>query len=442
MVMESANEREHFDVAVLGGGLAGLAAATTAARAGARTVLVEPRPLGGRARAVTVDPGVVFNGGPRALYLGGPAQRVLGELGIDPAGGRPPLQPAGGVADGKVEIFPTGPLGLARTHLLGRAVGGGVAARARVAALLAGIQRIDLVELRGLSVDDWIEQRRLPAPAAALIRAVVRLATYVDSPAELAADAAVGQLQLALGPGVRYLDGGWQQLVDRLASVAERAGVVQLRGTASSVDQPSHDGGGPLWRAQVGEAEVDAGSVVIAAGAPAAASALTSFDLGLSGIGEPATAACLELAVQQPPRFQLLLGIDQPLYLARHAPPAELSRVAGVDVVHVARYGATSAGSDREQLWAHAASAGVRRADVVADRFLARMTVTGGVPLASAGGLPGRPPVEVSGAVGLFIAGDWVGDEGMLADAALASGAAAGRRSASVAAPSVGSAQG
>ncbi len=48
--------------------------------------------------------------------------------------------------------------------------------------------------------------------------------------------------------------------------------------------------------------------------------------------------------------------------------------------------------------------------------------MTHGLPLAERGGLPGRPAVAVPGAPGLFVAGDWVGDRGLLADAAAASG--------------------
>jgi len=66
--------------------------------------------------------------------------------------------------------------------------------------------------------------------------------------------------------------------------------------------------------------------------------------------------------------------------------------------------------------------------DVLAARFLASMTVAGTVPRAALGGLPGRPAVGATGTPGVHLAGDWVGPEGLLADAALASGAAAGRR--------------
>ena len=49
------------------------------------------------------------------------------------------------------------------------------------------------------------------------------------------------------------------------------------------------------------------------------------------------------------------------------------------------------------------------------------------MPTAAAGGFAGRPPVAVDGAPGLYLAGDWVGDEGFQLDASLASAAAAAR---------------
>jgi hypothetical protein len=52
------------------------------------------------------------------------------------------------------------------------------------------------------------------------------------------------------------------------------------------------------------------------------------------------------------------------------------------------------------------------------------------MPRASAGGLAGRPASRVAGIDGLFLAGDWIGSVGMLADAALSSGREAGRSAA------------
>ena len=50
------------------------------------------------------------------------------------------------------------------------------------------------------------------------------------------------------------------------------------------------------------------------------------------------------------------------------------------------------------------------------------MTVTHGLA-----GVDGRPGVDTLGIAGVRIAGDWVGPDGMLADAAVASGVAAAR---------------
>src|SRR5690242_34576 len=71
------------DVAVVGGGLAGLAAAATAARAGRSVVLFEQAPVpGGRARTRTED-GFSFNIGPHALYKGGLSLPILRDLGVE-----------------------------------------------------------------------------------------------------------------------------------------------------------------------------------------------------------------------------------------------------------------------------------------------------------------------------------------------------------------------
>ncbi|HLI66826.1 MAG TPA: hypothetical protein VKU90_10725, partial [Caulobacteraceae bacterium] len=52
---------------------------------------------------------------------------------------------------------------------------------------------------------------------------------------------------------------------------------------------------------------------------------------------------------------------------------------------------------------------------------------------AAHGGLNARPPVAVPNAEGLFLAGDWIGPAGLLADAAAASARAAGEGAAAFA---------
>ena len=77
--------------------------------------------------------------------------------------------------------------------------------------------------------------------------------------------------------------------------------------------------------------------------------------------------------------------------------------------------------TSRRLLVDHAARAGITEADTVLERYLHRVPVTWGMPLATAGGLSGRPGPAVADHPGLFIAGDWAGDRGLLADAAAAS---------------------
>jgi hypothetical protein len=138
-------------------------------------------------------------------------------------------------------------------------------------------------------------------------------------------------------------------------------------------------------------------------------------------MGDALTAAALDLGLARPLQpVSLLFSFDEPLYLSQHAPPADLAP-PGAAVVHVLRYGARAADVDRADLVAHAAAAGIDLDEAPAQRFLARMTVAHSVPTPGWGGLAGRPPVAVSDAEGVYLAGDWVGSRGQLADASAAS---------------------
>ncbi len=438
-------EPEQHDVVVLGGGLAGLTAATTAALAGATVKLLDAHPLGGRARTTTDDSGALFNGGPRALYLGGAAERVLGCLGVEVTGRRP-LRSGGRVAlAGRSHVLPVG----AGSLLSSRAISAG--SKPALARLLTGLRLIEPSVMAGQSVEDWLAKARLRPDAAALVRALIRLATYTARTDLLDAGAGLAQLGQAVGPGVLYLDGGWQQIVDSLERVALAASVQLVSGTAARSVEPLAEGAGeapeaaarpdsgdpagaagmaaPRWRVATSAGDIHARSVVLALGTPGAAERVSTQPLHLGDLGEPVSAACLELALRRSPKVNFLLGIEEPLYLSRHSPPARLAP-EGIEVVHVARYGVRDAATDRAQLASHAQMAGIDLGDVVAERFLARMVVSAAMPLAELGGLRGRPPVVVEGCDGLFLAGDWVGEEGMLGDAVFASGDLAGRSAA------------
>jgi len=401
------------DVVVVGAGLAGLVAAIDAAGADRRVVLVDAHPPGGRA-GTTSREGFSFNQGPHALYNGGHARRVLTRLGVPVAGGSPPVSATMLRLGGRLAPAPV----TVRTLLASRLLS--VRSRAQFARLLGGVAHIDAAELAGESVAIWLRGRGLRPDADALMRTFIRLSTYGDDLDRLSADAAVAQVQLAVGQGVTYLDGGWQRLVDSLLVIAQTRGVEVHTGHGVSTITAGRDG----WRIVARPRVWSAGAVVVAVGTPAAARRLLPVDPGWGELGPAASAACLDLGLRRPPPVRFVLGVDDPVYLSTHAPPADLAPPGGA-VVQLLRYGARTSAADKPLLAGLAADAGIEPDDVVVERFLHRMVVTGAVPVPERGGLVGRPLAVVAGAPGLFVAGDWVGPVGMLADAALASGEAA-----------------
>jgi phytoene dehydrogenase-like protein len=403
-------------VAVVGGGIAGLVAAVRAAeRAGPGAVwLIEHRPLGGRARTDQRS-GFTFGRGPRALYRGGLADRTLRELGVPVrTGGRPGLVGAGAVLAGRPHRFLLGGgAPLASTRALGRVLRGADAAA------------------EGRTVTTWCDHLGLSPAVRAWIEAMVRAATYADAPDVLPASLALAQARAANVSGVQYLDGGFGSIVESLRSTAEAAGVVHVPAEVRSV-APTADGRVELV---LGDARrISAASSVVCVGGPAQAAALLGHrPPSWDALGPPAEVACLELGIRGRTRYPFLLGIDEPTYLSQHAPPASLAP-AGHRVVHLMRYLRPDAGDPldaaavRSSLRAVAARAGIGDDDIVEERFLARMTASTALPRLGSDGQVARPSIDVDGVPGVHVAGDWVGPDGLLLDAVVASADAAGRR--------------
>ena len=149
-------ENSAMSVAIIGGGLAGLATAAYLGRAGHRVTLFErSETLGGRG-GTTEHNGYLHNFGPHALYRGSTGLEVLRELGISFTGGTPDVA---GVAirRGRPYTLPTG----ARTMLATRLFG----VRARVE---AGRQMLALRKITGddrRTVREWLDHE-FEQPAA------------------------------------------------------------------------------------------------------------------------------------------------------------------------------------------------------------------------------------------------------------------------------------
>lgn len=370
-------------VVVVGAGLAGLAAASLLARAGAEVKILErAAELGGRARS-QAQAGAWLNLGPRALYEQGAGRAVLEALGVDPAGARPP---SAGLAlrGGVLHALPASPGSLFGSTALG--FGEKLRALARL---------LPLGEPPDQTVAAWLADA--PAGSADLVRATIRVSSYCNAPELQAARAARRQVAAALR-GVRYLDGGWGAMVGALRrSLPAGVGIAQ----------------------EDVRALPDADAVVLAS-SPAHARAL---GLALPAL-RPVRAACLDLVLDGLPRpeARFVLGLDQPLYLSEHGAVARL----GGTVLHVMRYLApgdrgVEARAELEALLDLAQPGW--RARLRFERFLPELVVSHrvdevGQVVPAEHRVEGRP---------VWLAGDWVGEVGMLADRALYSGAEAAR---------------
>jgi phytoene dehydrogenase-like protein len=147
----------------------------------------------------------------------------------------------------------------------------------------------------------------------------------------------------------------------------------------------------------------------------------------------PVRASVLDLGLRRLPRPRRTfgLGIDRPHYLSVHSAAASGLAPVGGATLNAARYTPVrekldfAAVESELEDWADAVQPGWR-GDVESRGFFPDLTVMTDFPRASNGGLPARPGIDAAGIPGVFIAGDWVGPEGLLSDAATASGIAAG----------------
>ena len=417
------------DTIVVGGGLSGLTAAAFLARSGCPVSVLERATAPGGRAATRESNGFYLNLGAHALYRGGHGSRVLDELGVARPGGIPKPSGAYALDRSVAHALPGGFVSLLTTGLFG------LAAKLEAGRFLAGLARIDAAALDRTSVREWIDASMRHPDVRRFTHALVRLASYANAPDTMSAGVAVRQLQAALASNVSYLDHGWQTLVDGIRACAEEAGA-RLR-TAAAVTGVERTSDGRVAGVQLRDGElVAARTVVVALDAPAAADVLPD---GLArrhaAAATPVLAGCLDVALKSlpRPRATFALGVDEPVYFSVHSASARLAPEGGA-LIHLGWY----VGDDAPE-----AKTVERRLEGVLDRlqpgwrdviverrFLPRMAVVSALATAADGGLSGRPDAAVLETPGLFLAGDWVGPDGWLADSALASG----RRAAQLAA--------
>ena len=370
-------------VTVVGGGLAGLIAAVSLAKGGRKVKLFEQaRHLGGRA-ATTTQNGFSLNLGPHALYAGGALYRTLREWKVPVSAKSPVLgKTAFLVEDGRTHRFLYDTKGLLLTGALHPGE------KMQAARLL---QSIPKEQGGGRSVARWLDDARANGRARRLIETVITLSTYTRDMTAMSAEAALRQVRLALGSGVLYVDGGWESLVKGLAAAAQAAGVVIETGV-------------PIER-------VPASPVVLAA-PPQTVEKLTGVMLPKLA---PVKLATLDLGLSKLPAraATFALGLDHPIYCSVHSTAAVLAPKEAA-MVHIGKYLVAGEEGCRNELeqFADVVMPGWRERVEVA-RFLPNLVVTHAIST-----LQARPEVDALGLPGVAIAGDWVGNNAMLADAA------------------------
>lgn len=418
--MEQSSERQRYDAIVVGGGLAGLTAAAYLGRAGKKTLVLEKSSeLGGRGATRQTD-GFCFNVGPHALYAAGAGVSVLAELGVGFRGAKPDAGGGYAIFRGKKQTMPGGFVSLLSTGLFG------VADKIEFARLLTGVARTDPAPWESRTVREWVNATVTRSRVRQFLTALVRLTSYGNADDTMSAGAAIRQVKQAVTASVYYLDGGWQSLVDGLAAAATERGVTIRSGV--KVERLLIDAA--VAGVVTTEGESIGADAVVLTTPPSVSSALAGEAArslaGFARAAIPLRAACLDLALSRlpVPSARFALGIDAPLYFSVHSAVAKLAPEGGA-LIHAAKYlapGDTAENGVRAELEALVDLLQPGWRDAVASaRFLPKMTVVEAAPTAALGGLAGRPAVGVSELPGLYVAGDWVGEEGLLADASFAS---------------------
>jgi phytoene dehydrogenase-like protein len=417
-------------IVVIGGGLAGLTAATLLARAGMSVTVIErSTETGGRARTSVAD-GFYLNQGPHAIYTAGPSVKILKELGIRYTGKKVTTGGYYALKNGKKYPMPGSLRQFLTTRLLK-----GLGSKIEAIRFFASLRKINSEYIQKISLEEWINKNIHNSEVKDVVKMFSRITTYANDVETQSAGATLTQLQIAFAGGVIYLDGGWQTLVNSLTEAAHDAGVniligkrvTRIENVDNNISQP--------WLVHLSDGSTNSFQALIMAVGPKdvydllkqSSVASSAFLSQIVKRTNPVRAATLDIALTTLPKPNIFgaYGVDNPLYLSTHSAFARLAPNGGA-LIHVMKYLGSSMQpdpkADREELekLMDLVQPGWRKV-VVKERFLPNMIVSNALVDASQGGIYGRPDVKVPGTENLYIVGDWVGPEGMLADASLSS---------------------
>ncbi|WP_309495581.1 NAD(P)/FAD-dependent oxidoreductase [Mechercharimyces sp. CAU 1602] len=414
------NTIQTCDVAIIGGGLSGLTAAQYLAQSGLNVLILEKgERLGGRAQT-QVRAGAHFNLGPHAFYHRGEGLKILKELGLQPQGGSPAL-------DGKIVFqkkmysLPASPTSVLATTYLHPVD------KIRFITMMSQLPKLDPQNYRNLSVLEWVQKNISSNKLRLMFLALCRLSSYSHQPEKMSATVALTQLQRSMG-GVRYIDGGWETVIQSLAKRARTHGVQMRTGTTVARIEGEH----PQFHLHLSNGEkISTTFVLSTVGLSQTAKLVADHKLGkpiaqLASEMVPVYGATLDIVTSHlPARTSFALGADQPVYYANHSKVAALTDNPEHSVLHVFKYlHEEDIGKDHKTellSFIDTIQPGWHK-HVLAKRYLPRLQITEG--LATVKRLQ-QTEVEQTGLQcipGLYFAGDWLFQTGLLADAAIGSG--------------------
>lgn len=408
-----------YDAAVIGGGLAGLIAAIELADVGKTVAVLEKSTrLGGRAMTISKN-GANFNLGGHALYLGGETYEILQGYGLKLTGGKPSTK-GSMVWNNAVVPMPSSAMSLLSSSLLNWR------GKLKLVSLLWRIGKMNTTAMAPMSLRNWAESEIDDPMVRHIFYALCRTATYTYDADHQTAGPVLKQVQRSLKTGVRYLDGGWQTIVDQLRDRALQKGVHIHQSKA--VTDILHENGRVTGILMADGSLLEAQYVISTLG-PADTFRLTKDAENTvmrrwKEEARPVVAASLDLALKRLPveGRNFAVGLDQAVFFSNHSVGAKLSD-EGTIVVHLTKYNGPGQsdpkGDERylEQTMSllHPGWEG----EVVARQYLPNMTVVNDYPHLGRSN-PNIGPV-VPEIQGLYVAGDWVSHGELLADASAAS---------------------
>ena len=409
------------DVVVVGGGMAGLTAACYLARAQMEVTVIEKASyLGGRAATQEFD-GFRFNRGGHALYSGGAASRILEELGVSYDYGIPKRTFV--MQGGKLSPFTADPFGLLRTNVLN--VGDKLALLRLFVALGAAKPRA----LANTSVQGWLDHNIRRPQLRRLMTALARTFVYSTALDLVSAELFVEKLQRALRHPVHYVDGGWRTLVDGLRAAAERAGARIVSNVQVESVEISN---GHARSVRLRDGSVVRASAVVVATSPRDAAKLVDGGEhpAMGQIVEgliPARIACLDVALERlpVPDRPVVQDLDGPRFMSAQSVYSRVAPEGAALIISFKQLDPRYPGDPREderdlEELLDVAQPGWRGA-LVKRQYLPRIEAVGALPTTREGGFAGRPGSRVMGLHNIYLAADWVGPEGFLVDASMAS---------------------